>query len=214
VGTMWQGKIRFPVPMLFVLGAIIVFLFGGLTGPPNGTVSTDLQLNNTYYIVGHFHDTMFGGYIFPLFAAIYYWFPKITGRKMNDTFGKIHFYLMTPAFLAMTFGQMGVGLLGMRRRIAFYDPAMGFDTTHLIITISGFLIGISVLIFFINLIHSARHGEVASGNIWESRSPEWQVPSPAPIHNYEKPFKVVGNPYDYGIDAKYVDFGPEETSGD
>ena len=201
VATIWQGKIRFPVPMLFVLGGIVVFLLGGLTGPPAGTVATDLHLHDTYYIVGHFHDTMFGGFIFPIFAAIYFWYPKITGRKMNEVLGKIHFYLMTPAFLLMTFGQMRIGLLGMRRRIADYDPNLGFDTTHLLITIGGFLIAISVLIFFINLIISAKKGEIATGNVWESRSPEWtNLASPAPAHNYAgRAFRVIGNPYDYGL---------------
>ncbi len=208
VATIWQGKIRFPVPMLFTLGAIIVFLLGGLTGPPAGTVSTDLHLHDTYFIVGHFHDTMFGGFIFPIFAAIYYWYPKITGRKLNEILGKIHFYLMTPSFLLMTFGQMRIGLLGMRRRIADYDPNLGFDFTQLLITIAGFLIAISVLIFFINIIRSAKKGEPATGNIWKSRSPEWSIlPSPAPTHNYAgMNFQVVGNPYDYGLkDNKYVD---------
>jgi len=208
VATLWQGKARFPVPMLFTLGAIIVFLMGGLTGPPAGTVSTDLHLHDTYFIVGHFHDTMFGGFVFPIFAAIYYWYPKITGRKLNETLGKIHFYLMTPSFLLMTFGQMRIGLLGMRRRIADYDPNLGFDSTHLLITIGGFLIAISVLVFFINLIRSAKKGEIAEGNIWRSRSPEWSLlPSPAPINNYEnREFRVVGNPYDYGLSgSKYVE---------
>jgi len=207
VATLWQGKARFPVPMLFTLGAIIVFLMGGLTGPPAGTVSTDLHLHDTYFIVGHFHDTMFGGFIFPIFAAIYYWYPKVTGRKLNETLGKIHFYLMTPAFLLMTFGQMRIGLLGMRRRIADYDPNLGFDNTHLLITIGGFLIAFSILIFFINLVRSAKKGELAEGNIWNSRSPEWSIlPSPAPIENYHhKEFRVVGNPYDYGLaGSKFV----------
>ena len=207
VATLWQGRIRFPVPMLFVLGGIVVFLLGGLTGPPNGTVSTDLHLHDTYFVVGHFHDTMFGGYIFPLFAAIYYWYPKITGRKLNDTLGKLHFYLMTPSFLVMTFGQMYIGMHGMRRRIADYDPAQGFDTSHLIITIAGFLIALSILFLFINLIRSAKHGEVAEGNIWESRSPEWTLlPSPAPAHNYDQDFRVVGDPYDYGLaGSRYIE---------
>ncbi len=132
VATIWQGKIRFPTPMLFVLGGIVVFLLGGLSGPPAGTVSTDLPLTDTYFIVGHFHDTMFGGYIFPMFAAIYYWFPKITGRRLNERLGKIHFWLMTPAFFMMTLTQMRIGLLGMRRRIADYDPSSGFPTAQYI----------------------------------------------------------------------------------
>jgi cytochrome c oxidase subunit 1 len=207
VATLWQGRIRTPVPMLFVLGAIVVFLMGGLSGPPNGVVATDLHLHDTYFVVGHFHDTMFGGYIFPLFAAIYYWFPKVSGRKLNETLGRLHFWLMTPSFLVMTFGQMWVGMLGMRRRIADYDPAQGFDTAHFVITMAGFLIGLSVLIFFINLVMSLRRGEVAVGNVWQSRSPEWQLlPSPAPMHNYPQPFRVVGEPYDYGLKgSRYVE---------
>jgi cytochrome c oxidase subunit 1 len=162
VATMWQGRMRLDVPMLFILGAIIVFLMGGLSGPPNGTVSTDLHLHDTYFIVGHFHATMFGGYIFPLFAAIYYWYPKATGRRLNDVLGKIHFYLLTPGFLLQSFAQMRIGLLGMRRRIAEYDPAMGFTDDNVIITIAGFMVGISVLIFIINMIYSFKRGEVAT----------------------------------------------------
>jgi len=206
VATMWQGRLRFPTPMLFVLGGVIVFLMGGLTGPPSGTVSTDLHLHDTYYIVGHFHNTMFGGYIFPLFAAIYYWFPKITGRRMSEKLGKAHFWLLLPAFLLQTFGQMRIGLLGMRRRIADYDPEMGFTFSNQLITIAGFLVAFSVLIFFINLWISARKGEVVEGNLWESRSPEWQIPSPAPLHNFAEPIRVVGEPYDYGLpNSRYVE---------
>jgi len=207
VATLWRGKISTPTPMLFVLGGIIVFLMGGLTGPPNATVSTDLHLHDTYFIVGHFHDTMFGGYIFPFFAAIYYWFPKATGRRMSEKLGKLHFWIMTPAFLTMTFAMMRIGLLGMRRRIADYDPALGFDLTHLITTIAGYLIFTSVLIFLYNFFHSMKHGEKADGNLWNSRSPEWQVPSPMPVHNYDQAFEVVGEPYDYGLPgSKYVEF--------
>jgi len=213
VATIWQGRIRFDTPMLFSIGAIVVFLIGGLTGPPAGTVSTDLHLHDTYYIVGHFHATMFGGFIFPIFAAIYFWYPKITGRRMSETLGKIQFYLLTPAFLIMSFGQMQVGLLGMRRRIADYDPAHGFETTHLIITLAGFMIAFSVLLFFINLAISAKKGKVAKGNIWESRSPEWAIlPSPAPMHNYPEPFRVVGHPYDYGLKGSiFVETIPQKA---
>ncbi|MBM3123587.1 MAG: cytochrome C oxidase subunit I [Chloroflexi bacterium] len=207
VATIWKGKIDLPTPMLFVLGAIVVFLMGGLTGPPNATVSTDLHLHDTYWIVGHFHDTLFGGFVFPFFAALYYWFPKATGRRMNETLGKIHFWLMTPSFLVLSFGMMRIGLLGMRRRIFDYDPELGFQNTHIVLTIAAFLIALSVLIFIINLVNSIRKGDPATGNVWNSRSPEWQAPSPMPAHNYETPFEVVGEPYDYGLPgSKYVQF--------
>jgi cytochrome c oxidase subunit I len=199
IATIWKGKIEMPTPMLFVLGGIVVFLLGGLSGPPNATVATDLQLHDTYFIVGHFHDTIFGGYVFPFFAAIYYWFPKATGRRMNERLGKIHFWVMTPAFLTLTLLMMRIGLLGMRRRVADYDPALGFTGYHVVMTIAGFLIAFSILIFFINLFQSIKNGEKATGNLWNSRSPEWQVPSPLPVENYENQLEVVGEPYDYGL---------------
>jgi cytochrome c oxidase subunit 1 len=208
VGTMWRGKLTFPTPMLFTLGAIVIFLMGGITGPPNATIATDLHLHDTYWIVGHFHNTMFGGFIFPLFAAIYYWFPKMTGKRLNEFWGKVHFWLMFPAFLLMMGGQLLVGLRGMRRRIADYDPALGFENTHLLITIAAFVIFISVVIFLLNAAYQLRRGEVAEGNIWMSRSPEWQIPNPAPLHNYAQPFEVVGEPYDYGVADDYVNMHP------
>jgi cytochrome c oxidase subunit 1 len=210
VGTLWGGKISTPTPMLFVLGGIVVFLIGGLSGPPNATVATDLHLHDTYFIVGHFHDTMFGGYIFPFFAAIYYWFPKATGKKMSEKLGKLHFWLMIAGMLALTLLMMYAGLNGMRRRIADYDPALGLDIYNTGMTIAAFMIATSVAIFFYNLINSIRHGEVATGNVWNSRSPEWQVPSPMPMHNYDTEFEVVGEPYDYGLPGSvYVRFTDE-----
>jgi cytochrome c oxidase subunit 1 len=212
VGTLWRGKLVFPTPMLFVLGSIVIFLMGGVTGPPNGTIATDLHLHDTYWVVGHFHDTMFGGYIFPFFAAIYFWFPKITGKMYSEKLGKLHFWLMFPAFIIMTIGQMLIGLLGMRRRIVDYDPALGFDNWQYIITIMGFVIFASVLLFAYNIIRSAKRGKTAEGNVWGSRSPEWQIASPAPLHNYAQPFKVIGEPYDYGLpDSTYVDMNPGNT---
>jgi len=200
VATIWRGKLSFETPMLFTLGAIMIFLVGGLTGPPNGTVATDLHLHDTYFIVGHFHATMFGGFVFPFMAAVYFWFPKVTGRMYNENLGRLHFFMMFPAFFVQSFGQMFVGLFGMRRRIADYDPSLGIEPTHLLITIAAFVIATSVLIFFINLIVSAKRGRIAEPNPWRSRSPEWTLPSPIPVHNYQdNPFEVVGEPYDYGL---------------
>jgi cytochrome c oxidase subunit 1 len=205
IATLWRGKLTFPAPMLFVLGALSVFLIGGLTGPPNGIVTTDLFLHDTYWIVGHFHATMFGGFVFPFFAALYYWFPKVTGRMYNERLGKLHFWLMTPAFWVQSLGQIQIGLRGMRRRIVDYDAALGIEGGQLLITVAGFVIGLSVLIMIVNMVHSARRGEAAERNPWRSRSPEWQIPSPLPEVSYDQPFRVVGDPYDYGLpDSAYV----------
>ncbi len=215
IATMWQGKLSFETPMLFVMGAISVFLIGGVTGPILGNIPTDMHLHDTYWIVGHFHATMFGGFVFPFFAALYYWYPKITGHMYKETLGKLHFWLMTPGFWLMSLGQMRAGLLGMRRRVADYDPALGIQTTQLLVTIAGLVIAWSVLIMVYNLVSSARRKEVAQSNPWGSRSPEWQIPSPAPEFNYDVPFEVIGEPYDYGLpDSAYVNMSPAATFGD
>jgi len=138
-------------------------------------VATDLHLQDTYWIVGHFHATMFGGFVFPFFAAIYYWFPKATGRMYNERLGKLHFYLMLPAFYVQSLSQMQTGLLGMRRRIGDYDPALGIQTGQLLVTIAGFVIGIAVLIAFINLIYSA-HAVLLQPATLALRSPEFMIP--------------------------------------
>lgn len=209
IGTLWQGKLSFETPMLFVLGAISIFLLGGLSGPPNGVVATDLHLQDTYWIVGHFHATLFGGFVFPFFAALYYWFPKYTGRMYSEKLGKLHFYLMLPAFYVQSLAQMETGLFGMRRRIADYDPALNVDFSQLLVTIAGFVIFFAVLISVVNFIYSAKRGTVAVANPWRSRSPEFQLPSPIPLHNYDRAFTVVGEPYDYGIPGAYVSIDEE-----
>ncbi|HEY1408483.1 MAG TPA: cbb3-type cytochrome c oxidase subunit I [Promineifilum sp.] len=217
VATMWEGKMPAnpPTPLLFVLGAISVFLIGGVTGPILGTIPTDMHLHDSYWVVGHFHATMFGGYIFPYFAALYYWFPKITGRMYKERLGKIHFWIMLPSFWMMSIGQMSVGLLGMRRRVADYDPALGITTTQVLITLSALLIGWSVLIMIYNFISSLRTKPIPETNPWRSRSPEWQIPSPVPEFNYDVPFEVVGDPYDYGLaDSAYTRNLAPAPSGD
>jgi cytochrome c oxidase subunit 1 len=147
---------------------------------------------------------MFGGYVFPFFAALYYWYPKITGRRMSEKLGKWHFWLLYVGFMTMSLGQMRVGLLGMRRRIIDYDPALNFGPTHIVVTIAGFMVATSVVILLINMFRSGKLGIPATGNLWQSRSPEWQLPSPTPQHNYPHPITVVGEPYDYGADDAYV----------
>jgi cytochrome c oxidase subunit 1 len=199
IGTLWGGKLTFETPMLFVLGAFVVFLEGGLTGPPNAFVATDLYLHETYWVVAHFHATMFGGFVFPFFAAIYYWFPKATGRMYSERLGKIHFWCLTLGFLLMSTSMFRIGLLGMRRRIGDYDPALGFGAWQTAATVGGYLIGFGILLFFINMIKSARNGALAPANPWNSRSLEWMLPSPPPDGNFATPPIIVGEPYDYGL---------------
>lgn len=216
VATIWEGKMTFETPMLFVLGAISVFLIGGISGPILGTVPTDLHLHDSYWVVGHFHATMFGGFIFPFFAALYYWYPKITGRMYKESLGKLHFWLMTPGFWVMSFGQMSIGILGMRRRVGDYEPGLGYETGHVLVTLAALVIGWSVLIMAYNFISSTRTQERAVRNPWRSRSPEWQIPSPAPEFNYDVPFEVVGDPYDYGLEGtSYIQMiGAAAPTGD
>lgn len=215
VATMWGGKISLPTPMLFVLGAISIFLIGGLTGPPNGVAVSDLFLHDTYYIVGHFHATMFGGFIFPFIAAIYYWYPKMTGRMYDEGLGKIHFWLMLPAFWLQSLAMARIGLMGMRRRIADWDAALGIELGQVLITIAGYTIGISMLVFLANMIISAVRGKVAGPNPWQSRSPEFQIPSPIPEHSYAQPPVITGEPYDYTVPGSvYVNPSPASTAAD
>ncbi len=205
IATLWGGKITFETPMLFVLGSWVVFLVGGLSGPTNAFIATDLYVHDTYFVVAHFHHTMFGGFVFPFFAAIYYWFPKATGRMYSERLGKIHFWLMLVGFHLMTIAMFWIGLHGMRRRIADYDPAQGFGPWQTITTTGAFLVGTGVLIFVVNMIRSARRGEIAVPNPWRSMSPEWLLPSPPPDGNFETPPEVIGDPYDYGLaGASYV----------
>jgi cytochrome c oxidase subunit 1 len=126
----------------------------------------------------------------------------------NERLGRLHFWLMVPGFWIMSLGQMRIGLMGMRRRIADYDPALGIETTQALITIAGLVIGWSVLIMVYNLWTSARQPVLATENPWDSRSPEWLAPTPLPEFNYDNPIEVVGDPYDYGLEgSRYVDMG-------
>src|ERR1700733_14351703 len=184
LATIWGGKVIFAVPMMFCVGFLFQFLIAGLTGIMLGAAPFNWQLNNSYFVVAHFHYVIVGGILFALFAAFYYWYPKITGRMFNETLGKLHFWLFVIGFHA-TFDVMHfAGILGMPRRIYTYEPRPGWETLNLIVTIGAFIQGIAILVFVVNLVHSYFKGQEAGNDPWDAWTLEWSVSSPPPAYNF------------------------------
>jgi len=186
LGTLWGGDIRFKTPLLMALGFITMFVVGGLTGVTHSMVPSDYQQQDTYYVVAHFHQVLFGGAIFALFAGIYYWFPKFTGKLLDEKLGQLHFWLMLIGFNVTFQPMMILGLLGMPRRIQTYPTGMGWDLWNMIATVGAFLIALSVLVFIINVIVTARRGQRAGADPWDGRTLEWSIPSPPPPYNFAR----------------------------
>jgi cytochrome c oxidase subunit I len=197
LATMWEGRIRFTTPMLFAVGFISMFVIGGLSGIMVAAVPLDIHVSDTYFIVAHIHYVFFGGSLFTIFAGIYYWFPKITGRMYSEKLGKLHFWLTFVGFNLTFFPMHYLGIQGMPRRVADYAPR--FADLNLFISIASFGLGASTIVFFYNLIWSWRHGERAPGNPWRALTLEWQVSSPPPLFNFDEIPQVVGSPYEYGV---------------
>ena len=196
VATLWGGKIRFTSAMLFAIGLLSMFVMGGLSGVIMGKAPFDVHVHDTYYVVGHFHYVLFGGSVFGIYAGIYHWFPKITGRMMNEAWGRVHFAL-TFIGTNLTFLPMHkLGLQGMPRRVVMYDPQ--FTTLNQLCTMGAILLGISVIPFALNAIFSWQKGELAGDNPWESLTLEWTTSSPPIIENWEVLPVVTHDPYDYG----------------
>jgi cytochrome c oxidase subunit 1 len=186
MATMAGGRLKFTTPMLFCIGFIGMFTIGGLSGVTHSVVPHDAQQQDTYYIVAHFHYVLFGGSIFALFGGLYYWFPKITGRMLNERLGKVHFWMMMLGFNA-TFGPMHIlGLKGMPRRYYTYQDGLGWEMWNLLATVGAFTIAASTLVFMVNWVKSKRHGEIALGDPWDGRTLEWTIPSPPPEYNFRQ----------------------------
>ncbi len=212
LGTIWKGAIRFSTPMLFSLGVVFVFGLGGLTGLYLATVSTDLYLHDTYFVVGHFHYTMAASVLLGGFAGTYFWFPKMFGRMMNETLGKIHFWISMLGLNGIFMGMMIVGYAGMHRRIYnpfVYEYLQKLIPINMFITISAITMGFGQLFFVYNFVNSLWNGPKASQNPWEVGTLEWTIPSPAPHYNFDiipvvkcGPHEI-GNPNLKGRDFQY-----------
>ena len=184
LATMWGGKIHFTVPMMFCTAFLFQFTLSGLTGVMLAVAPFNWQLHNSYFVVAHFHYVIVGGILFALFAAFYYWFPKITGRMMSEKLGKWHFWLFVLGF-QMTFDFMHiVGLLGMPREIYTYEPGHHWAVWNLIMTMGAFLQAIAILIFVYNLVRSHFFGELAGNDPWDAWTLEWATTSPPPSYNF------------------------------
>jgi cytochrome c oxidase subunit I len=184
LATIWGGRIRFATPMLFAVGFLFQFLIGGLTGIMLATAPFDWQLGNSYFVVAHFHYVIVGGILFSIFAAFYYWFPKMTGRMLDETLGKWHFWIFLIGF-HLTFDSLHIpGLLGMPRRVYTYEAGRGWESWNFIASIGVIFQGLAVLIFVYNMIRSYAKGTLAGNDPWDAWTLEWATTSPAPEYNF------------------------------
>jgi cytochrome c oxidase subunit 1 len=185
LGTMYGGKIRYDTPMLFCCAFLFQFLCAGLTGIHLSVAPFNWQLTDSYFVVAHFHFVLIGGLIFTIFAAIYYWFPKATGRMLSERLGKWHFWLFVIGF-NLTFVTMHVpGMLGMPRRIYTYAPDRGWEIWNLVVTLGVPFQAAAILIFVINILVSLRRGRIAGDDPWDAWTLEWATTSPPPPYNFE-----------------------------
>ena len=186
IGTMWKGSVDFRTPMLFAVGFIVTFTIGGISGVMHAMSSSDAQQQDTYFIVAHFHYVLFGGAIMALFGAIYYWFPKYSGRMYNEAEGKMHFWLMFLGQNLTFFPMHFLGMDGMPRRIFTYGADMGWTELNALQTAGAFVIVLAVLVMMKNLWQSWRSGSPAPSDPWDARTLEWSISSPPPEYNFEQ----------------------------
>ncbi len=210
--SLWGGSIRFNTPMLFALAFLPMFAIGGLTGLPLGLPASDIPLHDTYYVIAHFHYVVAPGTIFALFAGIYYWFPKVTGRKMNSFLGKLHFW---PSFIFMNvifLPMFIVGLAGVSRRLyeqIGYEQGLETQGFQVMSSWGAWCLAIAQIPFIINFFWSMKKGEKVSENPWEATTLEWLAPSPPPHGNFATEPQVYRGPYEYSVPGEPKDFSPQ-----
>ena len=204
VATMYKGKIILDTPMLWALGTIITFAIGGLTGLTLAAIGADIHLHDTYYVVAHFHYTIFGGVVFMFFAAIHYWYPKVVGKMYNPKGAKTAFYLMFVGFNTLWFPMFIAGYLGMPRR--YYDYLPTFEIYHKIAGVGAVLVALSLIVMVVTLYRGLKHGQVCGPNPWNATTLEWHLPSPPPLENFSKTPYVDFNPYEYHHGQPIVKF--------
>jgi cytochrome c oxidase subunit 1 len=202
VATVWGGKLRLNTPMLFALGGLVMFVFAGITGIMLASVPIDIHVNNTYFVVGHFHYVIYGAVVMGMYAALYHWFPKMTGRMYSEGLGKLHFALTFLGTNLNFFPMHPLGLQGMPRRVASYDPEFAF--WNVVASIGAFLLGMSTLPFILNMIGSWVQGEKAPQNPWRAIGLEWLLSSPPTVENFEELPIVISEPYGYGKNEPLV----------
>ena len=198
IATLWGGTIRFRAPLYFALGFIAMFTMGGLSGIMHASPPVDLQQTDSYFVVAHLHYVLFGGSIFALVAGIYYWWPKIFGRLLDERLGKLHFWLMLLGFNLTFFPMHFLGLLGMPRRIYTYAPDLGWNGLNLVASIGAALLALSFVAFLVNVARTTRAGVAAGPDPWDGRTLEWSVPSPPPPYNFAR-LPTVGDRDDFWV---------------